>query len=75
MKAILYVSKTTVVTDELTDKLQAEFSAIPLVIVRANTLPKNAPIELEMLATAQKGESLSVTASSESLTLRDTGSN
>jgi len=32
------------------------FSEIPLVVVRANTLPKNAPIELEMMAMATKSK-------------------
>ena len=56
VKAILYISKTTVISDELVQRLQSTFAQIPLLVVRANTLPKNAPIELEMVAMATKSQ-------------------
>ena len=54
LKAILYISKTTVLSEALKAKLLTTFHEIPLAIVRANTLPKNAPVELEMMAMATK---------------------
>lgn len=54
LKAILYVSKSTVVTPELQQKLLATFDEIPLIVFRVDTLPKNAPIELEMIACVDK---------------------
>ena len=56
LKAILYVSSEIVVTEDLWARLRATFSKIPLVVVRAHTLPKNAPIELEMMAMATKSQ-------------------
>lgn len=54
LKAILYISKTTVLTEELEAKVRTAFTGMPYLIVRVNTLPKNAPVELEMFATVNK---------------------
>ena len=36
--------------------MSAVFHEIPLVVVRVDTLPKNAPVELEMIATLNKSD-------------------
>mmetsp|Transcript_25383 Transcript_25383/g.33941 ORF Transcript_25383/g.33941 Transcript_25383/m.33941 type:complete len:100 (+) Transcript_25383:196-495(+) len=69
LKAILYISKSTAPTTELQERLLTTFNEIPLVVVRANTLPKNAPIELEMMALATKSEH-KVVATPNSLSVR-----
>jgi len=54
LKAVVYIARNTVLTGELKARLLTTFHEIPLVVVRAHTLPKNAPIELEILALASK---------------------
>ena len=56
LKAILYISKKTVLTEELRAKVEAAFAGMPTLIVRVDTLPKNAPVELEMIAMVTKPE-------------------
>ncbi len=74
LKAILYISKTTVMSEALKAKLLTTFAEIPLVVVRANTLPKNAPVELEMVAIASKSDHECIaTPGSLSLTEKDSG--
>ncbi len=74
LKAILYISKTTVMSDALKAKLLKTFAEIPFVVVRANTLPKNAPVELEMVAIASKSDHECIaTPGSLSLTEKDSG--
>ena len=53
VKAILYVSSDTPIKEggDLSSKIKIlEYYPIPVVILRVDTLPKFAPIELEMLA-------------------------
>ena len=70
LKAILYVSKSTEISDGLVQRLQSTFAEIPLIVVRANTLPKNAPIELEMTAMGTKSQH-EIVATSDRLTVRE----
>ena len=56
LKAILYISKSTVYSEELNSKVLAAFAGLPTLVVRVNTLPKNAPVELEMIAMVTKRE-------------------
>ena len=56
LKAIVYISKWAVLSNELKQKLNATFVGMPLLVVRVDTLPKNAPIELEMIAMATKNQ-------------------
>ena len=55
LKAILYISKKTTLSEELNRRVQLAFEGLPLIIVRVDTLPKNAPVELEMIAMGRKG--------------------
>ena len=56
VKAILYISRDTPLTDaDLLSKIQIlEYYPIPVVLLRVNTLPKNAPLELEIVAVPKK---------------------
>ena len=58
VKAVLYISRDTLIGDgDLRSKIQIlEDYQIPVVILRVNTLPKNAPLELEMVAMPAKKE-------------------
>ena len=56
LKAIVYISKWAVLSNELKLKLNTTFAGMPLLVVRVDTLPKNAPIELEMIANANKNQ-------------------
>ena len=57
VKAILYVSRDTVIDGELQAKIKTfQKYTMPVVILRVNTLPKNAPLELEMVAVPNKQE-------------------
>lgn len=50
------MSNFTVFSEELKQKCLTTFHEIPLIVVRVDTLPKNAPIELEMMAIANKSD-------------------
>ena len=74
LKGILYVSKTTVLTDALKQKLETTFNEIPFIVVRVDTLPKNAPIELEMTAMMVKS-AYQIVFTPDGLTVTDTDGN
>ena len=57
VKVILYISRDTVIDGDvdLRSKLAVlEYYPIPVVILRVDTLPKNAPLEVEMVALPNK---------------------
>ena len=53
LKAVLYVSKDTDISS-IKNELVATFDETPLLVIRVHSLPKDAPIELEILASTNK---------------------
>ena len=57
--------------EELSSKVQAAFAGLPTLVVRVDTLPKNAPVELEMIAMSTKREYQVDASSAGSIQVRD----